>query len=43
MLFDFREHGVVKVAMPKFVEDAILEVKSATPADTPAGSDLFAV
>jgi hypothetical protein len=29
--------------MPKFVEDAVSDVKSATPADTPAGSDLFAV
>ena len=43
MLFDFRQRGVVKVDMPKFVEDAVSDVKSATPADTPAGSDLFAV
>jgi hypothetical protein len=42
-LFDFRQRGVVKVDMPKVVEDAISEVKSATPADAPAGSDLLAV
>ncbi len=29
--------------MPKVVEDANSEVKSARPADTPAGSDLLAV
>ena len=43
MLFDFTEPGVVKVDMPKYVEDAISGLKSASPADTPAGLDLFAV
>jgi hypothetical protein len=28
MLFDFRQLGVVKVYMPKYVEDAILSLKS---------------
>jgi len=43
MLFNFTKPGVVKVDMPKYVEDAISGLKSASSADTPAGLDLFAV
>jgi len=43
MLFDFTQPGVVRVDMPKYVEDAISGLESATPAETPAALDLFAV
>jgi hypothetical protein len=42
-LFDFRQPGVVRVDMPKYIEDAISGLESATPAETPAALDLFAV
>ena len=38
MLFDFWQLEVVKVDMLKFLEVAILGLKSASPADMPAGS-----
>ena len=37
MLFDFWQLEVVKVDMPKLLEVAILGLKSASPADMPAG------
>jgi hypothetical protein len=43
MLFDFTQPGVVRVDMPKYIEDAISGLESATPAETPAALDLFAV
>ena len=43
MLFDLTQPGVVRVDMPKYIEDAISGLESATPAETPAALDLFAV
>jgi hypothetical protein len=43
MLFDFRQPGIVKVDMPKYVEDAISGLKITSPAETPAGLELFTI
>jgi hypothetical protein len=43
MFLDFTQPGVVRVDMPKYIEDAISGLESATPAETPAALDLFAV
>ncbi len=43
MLFDFTQPLVVRVDMPKYIEDAISGLESATPTETPAALDLFAV